>query len=49
MRIIVHDEAYARVLLGIMDTVLDFFVARICFKGGSQYNLNILQVTVLIQ
>ncbi|VDI24688.1 Hypothetical predicted protein, partial [Mytilus galloprovincialis] len=43
LRINVHDEAYARVLLGILDTNLDFFVARLCFKGGTQYNLNILQ------
>ncbi|CAG2251002.1 unnamed protein product [Mytilus edulis] len=44
LRINVHDEAYARVLLGILDFNLDFFVARLCFKGGTQYNLNILQV-----
>ncbi|CAG2209692.1 unnamed protein product [Mytilus edulis] len=43
LRINVHDEAYARVLLGILDFNLDFFVARLCFKGGTQYNLNILQ------
>ncbi|CAG2251005.1 unnamed protein product [Mytilus edulis] len=43
LRINIHDEAYARVLLGILDTNLDFFVARLCFKGGTQYNLNILQ------
>ncbi|XP_052083536.1 uncharacterized protein LOC127720827 [Mytilus californianus] len=43
LRIHVHDEAYARVLLGILDTTLDFFVARLCFKGGTRYNLNILQ------
>lgn len=44
VKIRVHDEAYARVHLGFMNINLDFFVARICFKGGAEYNINILQV-----
>ncbi|XP_021353372.1 uncharacterized protein LOC110450253 [Mizuhopecten yessoensis] len=39
----VHDEAYARVHLGLLGENLDFFVARICFKGETSYNINILQ------
>ena len=44
MDIKVHDEAYARVHLGIVGKTLDFFVARVCFKGGTSYNFNLLQV-----
>ena len=44
MKIIVHDEAYARIHLGILGVNLDFFLARVCFKGGTEYNINILQV-----
>ncbi|XP_062616046.1 uncharacterized protein LOC134277751 [Saccostrea cucullata] len=40
----VHDEAYARINLGCVDTNIDFFVARVCFKGGAQYSINIFQV-----
>ncbi|XP_046562967.1 uncharacterized protein LOC124271858 [Haliotis rubra] len=43
MRVNIHDEAYARIHLGFMGFNLDFFLARICFKGGSAYNLNMLQ------
>ncbi|KAK3101652.1 hypothetical protein FSP39_005219 [Pinctada imbricata] len=43
LRLNVHDEAYARVHLGIVNVNLDFFVARICIKGGAEYNFNILQ------
>ncbi|XP_052806223.1 uncharacterized protein LOC128235441 [Mya arenaria] len=39
----VHDEAYGRVHLGFLGGNFDFFVARICFKGGAKYNLNILK------
>ncbi|WAR05121.1 hypothetical protein MAR_020490 [Mya arenaria] len=39
----VHDEAYARVHLGLLNYNIDFFVARICFKGGAKYELNILK------
>lgn len=44
VKIRVHDEAYARIHLGFMNINLDFFVARICFKGGAEYNINIFQV-----
>ncbi|ESO82597.1 hypothetical protein LOTGIDRAFT_236952 [Lottia gigantea] len=39
----VHDEAYARVHLGVVGVNLDFFLARVCFKGNAEYNLNLLQ------
>ena len=46
-KIEVHDEVYARAHLGIVGINYDFFVGRICFKGGAEYNLNILQVNKL--
>lgn len=45
----VHDEAYVRVHLGYIGKNLDFFLARICFKGGAQYALNILKVRFIIE
>lgn len=42
----VHDEAYARVHVGVLGFNYDFFVARVCFKGSTEYNINILQVTI---
>ncbi|KAK6174798.1 hypothetical protein SNE40_013376 [Patella caerulea] len=39
----VHDEAYARVHLGVVGINLDFFLARVCFKGKAEYNINLLQ------
>jgi hypothetical protein len=44
MSVEVHEESYARIHLGNIGVNMDFFVARICFKGGSKYNINILQV-----
>lgn len=44
VKIKVHDEAYARVHLGFVGYNLDFFVARVCFKGGAEYSINIFQV-----
>lgn len=44
LRIRVHDEAYAIVHSGTMGFNFDFFIARLCFKGGTYYNINILQV-----
>jgi hypothetical protein len=44
VKINVHDEAYARVHLGFMGVNIDFFLARVCFKGGAEYSINILQV-----
>ncbi|XP_048258717.1 uncharacterized protein LOC124137708 isoform X1 [Haliotis rufescens] len=43
MRTNIHDEAFARIHLGFMRTNLEFFMGRICFKGGASYNLNMLQ------
>uniref|UniRef100_A0A8W8J8B9 Vitellogenin domain-containing protein n=1 Tax=Magallana gigas TaxID=29159 RepID=A0A8W8J8B9_MAGGI len=43
LKVRVHDEAYARVHVGILGVNFDFFVARVCFKGGTEYNINILQ------
>ncbi|XP_060580900.1 uncharacterized protein LOC132737595 [Ruditapes philippinarum] len=39
----VHDEAYVSVHVGFLDLRYDFFRARICFKGGAKYALNILK------
>ncbi|XP_060577217.1 uncharacterized protein LOC132734490, partial [Ruditapes philippinarum] len=39
----VHDEAYVRVHLGYIGISLDFYLARICFKGSAKYALNILK------
>ncbi|WAR06113.1 hypothetical protein MAR_021482 [Mya arenaria] len=39
----VHDEAYGIVHLGFLGLNFEFFVARVCFKGGAKYNLNILK------
>lgn len=44
VKIKVHDEAYARVHLGFVGYNFDFFVARVCFKGGAEYSINIFQV-----
>ncbi|XP_041378093.1 uncharacterized protein LOC121390363 [Gigantopelta aegis] len=39
----IHDEARAIIHLGFVNTNIDFFIARLCFKGHAAYNLNILQ------
>ncbi|VDI25865.1 Hypothetical predicted protein, partial [Mytilus galloprovincialis] len=39
----IHDEAYAKVHLGIINKNLDFLVARLCFKGDTSYNLDLFQ------
>ncbi|XP_053390116.1 uncharacterized protein LOC128553035, partial [Mercenaria mercenaria] len=39
----VHDEAYVKIHLGFIGKNIDFFLARICFKGGAKYALNILK------
>ena len=44
MKVRIHDEAYVRVHLGILSLNLDFLVARACFKGGTEYNIDILKV-----
>ena len=44
----VHDESYARLHLGNMGENMDYFDARICFKGGSKYNINILKVLTIV-
>ncbi|XP_062579219.1 uncharacterized protein LOC134241150, partial [Saccostrea cucullata] len=43
LKIHVHDEAYARIHFGILDFNYDFFIARVCFQGGTEYSFNILQ------
>ena len=48
LKVNVHDEAYARVHLGMIGKNFDFFLARLCFKGRTEYNLNILQVFFLL-
>ncbi|XP_038050867.1 uncharacterized protein LOC119724018 [Patiria miniata] len=37
------DEAYATVLVGLVDFSMDIVRARFCFNGYADYNLNILQ------
>lgn len=44
VKVNVQDEAYARLHLGIVKVNVDIFLARICFKGETSYNVNILQV-----
>ncbi|XP_053398133.1 uncharacterized protein LOC128556594 [Mercenaria mercenaria] len=39
----VHDEVYVKVHLGFIGITMDFIMARICFKGGAKYALNILK------
>lgn len=43
-----HDEAYADVHLGAFGINLNFFKARICFRGGAKYALNILKVCIAL-
>ena len=47
-KISVHDEAYALAHVGIIGINLEFFVARICYKGETSYDINILQVRYCI-
>ena len=44
LKVEVHDEAYATIHLGILGVNIDYMKIRVCFIGGSSYNLNILQV-----
>ncbi|KAL4221422.1 hypothetical protein ACF0H5_019680 [Mactra antiquata] len=39
----VHDEVYAKVHIGMIGKNFDFFIGRLCFKGGARYDVNILQ------
>ena len=39
----IQEEVYTRLHLGVVNENIDFFSGRICFKGSSHYNLNILQ------
>ncbi|CAC5401161.1 unnamed protein product [Mytilus coruscus] len=43
LKVSVHDEAYTRLHLGIIGTNIDIMQARLCFKGETSYNINILQ------
>ena len=47
-KVSVHDEVFAVVHAGIVGINLDFFVARICYKGETSYNLNIFQVQYVL-
>ncbi|KAI8507105.1 hypothetical protein Bbelb_155440 [Branchiostoma belcheri] len=38
-----HNEIFARVHLGMLGMNLDLLVVRMCFKGETSYNLNLLQ------
>ncbi|XP_019616817.1 PREDICTED: uncharacterized protein LOC109464305 [Branchiostoma belcheri] len=38
-----HNEIFARVHLGMLGINLDLLVVRMCFKGETSYNLNLLQ------
>ena len=46
MKIDVLDSAYAVMHVGIIGFDLDIFRAELCFKGGIEYDLNILKVRV---
>ncbi|CAH1239174.1 HEG1 [Branchiostoma lanceolatum] len=43
VKVDVDDQIYARGLLGIIGERFDFIDAGICFKGGINYEMNILQ------
>ncbi|CAG2216212.1 unnamed protein product [Mytilus edulis] len=38
-----QQEVYTRLHLGVVNENIDFFSGRICFKGHSQYNVNLFQ------
>lgn len=41
VKIKVYDEVYVWVNFGFVGFNLDFFVVRVCFKGGVEYSINI--------
>lgn len=41
MLVEIYDELYVRIYFGNIGVNMDFFVVRICFKGGFMYNINI--------
>ena len=43
-RVSAYDEAYAVVHVGMLGFNIDFFVAKICYKGETSYDFNVLQV-----
>ncbi|XP_076086954.1 uncharacterized protein LOC143057528 [Mytilus galloprovincialis] len=47
LKVNVHDEAYARLHLGVIGENVDIIQALLCFKGDTNYNINILQVANL--
>lgn len=47
LKVNVHDEAYARLHLGVIGENVDIIQASLCFKGDTNYNINILQVSLL--
>jgi hypothetical protein len=42
----VHDEIYSKIHFGFINIDLDFYSARLCFKGSANYGINIVQVHV---
>ncbi|XP_052090897.1 uncharacterized protein LOC127727822 [Mytilus californianus] len=42
-KVSVHDEVYAMVHVGLVGINLEFFLARICYKGQTSYSVNIFQ------
>jgi hypothetical protein len=45
LKIDIYNEVFAKLHLGIVGLNIDFVIARICFYGSVEYNLNILQVS----
>lgn len=41
VKIKVYDEVYVWVYFGFVGFNFDFFVVRVCFKGGVEYSINI--------
>ncbi|XP_060567959.1 uncharacterized protein LOC132726631 [Ruditapes philippinarum] len=39
----VHDEVYSKIHFGLININLDFYSARLCFKGSANYGINIVQ------
>ena len=46
LKIDVMDSVYATIHIGLFGFDVDIFRGELCFKGGIQYGLNILKVSV---
>lgn len=42
VKVKVYDEVYVRVYFGFIGINIEFFLVRVCFKGGVEYSINIL-------